>query len=107
MPLGIPHSKFLRWSELDQDKALAWAAAQREICVCGTRRSEWERNPNAYVGFIDQCPGCELIELERDNVPEGTKGAKVGLIPLAVALADLDSLGNNDPPRPAPEDPGL
>jgi hypothetical protein len=107
VPLGIPWSKFLEWDPVDQDLALDWVDAQREVCVCGTRQAEWDADPMAYVGNIDQCPGCELIELERQNVPEGAKGIKVGLIPRAVALEQLDSLGSNDPPVSTPDMPGL
>lgn len=36
VPLGIPHSEFLSWSEDDQDKALAWQAEQADQCPsCG------------------------------------------------------------------------
>lgn len=108
VPLGIPWSKFLGWDPVDQDLALDWVDAQRQVCACGTRRAEWDSDSTAYVGFIDQCPGCELIEMERQNVPEGMKGAKVGLMPKWQALQQLDSLGSNDmPPAPPAEVPGL
>jgi hypothetical protein len=31
------------------------------------------------VADIDICPGCELLEMERDNVPPEVKGAKIYL----------------------------
>lgn len=80
VPLGIPHSEFLSWSEDDQDKALAFQRAQLEICsTCGTREAEWEADRFAYVGEAVRCPGCEVLEMERDNVPENAKGVHLRL----------------------------
>lgn len=79
MPLGIPHSAFLSWSEDDQDAALAFMRAKTELCSCGTRAAEWEADRFAYTGTIWRCPGCELLELERQNIPENAKGMHVGL----------------------------
>ncbi|MFD5878500.1 hypothetical protein [Streptomyces yangpuensis] len=38
------------------------------------------------MGTTSRCPGCELIAVERENVPEGPHGhgVKVGLLPRAV-----------------------
>lgn len=79
VPLGIPHSEFLSWSEEDQDKALAYQRAMRELCSCGTREAEWEEDKFAYVSDHRQCPGCELIEMEKDNLPDGGKGYHIFL----------------------------
>ncbi|WP_407286423.1 hypothetical protein [Streptomyces sp. BP-8] len=89
---GIPHSQFLggdgRWSELDRAKALAWAEWQRAVCPeCHTRLEEWDRqrggDPHAYVTSTLRCPGCELIEQERDHVPTDRSGygVKIQLLP--------------------------
>lgn len=92
---GIPHSQFLggdgRWSELDRAKALAWAEWQRVVCPdCHTRLEEWDRerggDPHAYVTDTLRCPGCELIEQERDHVPQDRSGygVKIQLLPRAL-----------------------
>ena len=85
---GIPHSQFLggdgRWSELDRAKALAWAEWQRAVCPeCHTRLEEWDRDRHAYVTDTLRCPGCELIEQERDHVPTDRSGygVKIQLLP--------------------------
>ncbi|WP_425834191.1 hypothetical protein [Streptomyces fractus] len=45
---------------------------------CHTRLAEWDRerggDPHAYVTSTLRCPGCELIETERDHVPQGPSG---------------------------------
>ncbi|WP_329317998.1 hypothetical protein [Streptomyces sp. NBC_01262] len=90
---GIPHSKFLgagdgRWTGLDRAKAVAYLAYTRAVCEgCGTRAAEWDDESGgdrfAYVPFTSRCPGCELIEMEREQVPEGAeaRGVKIGLKP--------------------------
>jgi len=86
VPLGIPHSKFLEWDELDQDKALAWTRERAKCCPgCGTRAEEWKRDRFAYVGQTRYCPGCEILEQERENVREDARGVTVHLTPLALA----------------------
>lgn len=84
MPLGIPHSVFLTWDEVDQDKALAYQREQATVCVCGTRQAEWEADRFAYVAESRQCPGCELLEMERENVPDKAKGVRSFLVPRAL-----------------------
>lgn len=95
VPLGIPHSRFLSWTEDDQDKALAWRAEQAQHChSCGTRRDEWEDDPFAYVVHSDQCPGCELLEIEQEEQEDDAhpeKGMKVFLLPRETALALLEA----------------
>lgn len=83
MPLGIPHSVFLSWSPLDQDKAMAWTREQRKVCNgCGTRKSEWDHDRDAYIGDIQYCEGCARIEQERENAAgSARKGLHVGLVP--------------------------
>ncbi|HET7386845.1 MAG TPA: hypothetical protein VFJ19_09320 [Nocardioidaceae bacterium] len=67
-PRGIPHSHFLGgpavWTDLDRDKALAWAALDRRTCrECGTRPEEWNPEQGGQVRPVDYavviCPGCE------------------------------------------------
>lgn len=96
----IPHSHFLggphRWTPLDREKAQAYRRWKAEECAgCGTREADWDPalggDRFAYVGHTLRCPGCEIKEMERENIPEGTKGIKIGLIPNPALLGlDLD-----------------
>lgn len=87
-PKALRHSLFLAWPEDDQDKAMAWQRLQAAECSgCGTRADEWEADPLAYLGDIVSCPGCVALDQERDNVPEGTKGVRLRLVPRAVGEA--------------------
>ncbi|MER5642048.1 hypothetical protein ABT095_34565 [Kitasatospora sp. NPDC002227] len=87
----IPHSQLMgagsgRWSALDRAKAMAFAAYRRQLCEsCGTRAQEWEQDRFAYVAETHRCPGCELVEMEQDQVPRGPdgRGVKIGLRPRA------------------------
>lgn len=87
----MSHSHFLggppRWTEDDQDKAIEYERWLRAECSCGTRMEEWDEDPYAYVGYQWRCPGCEVIEQEKENVPEGEKGVHVGLLPRRVDQA--------------------
>ncbi|MDQ8707866.1 hypothetical protein RCO28_36170 [Streptomyces sp. LHD-70] len=63
---------------------------QRSICPdCRTRLAEWDAtqggDPHAYVPDTVRCPGCEVIEQERDQVPDGRPGygVKIQLLPRA------------------------
>jgi hypothetical protein len=83
-PLGIPHSEFLSWDTDDQDKALAFAELKAQTCACGTRREEWDEAAGgsrfAYAAHTYRCPGCELLEQESKNVPDGEMGVKYTLV---------------------------
>lgn len=82
MPLGLPHSEFLSWDEDDQDKALGFTREQAKQCSgCGTRKEDWDADRFAFVADSYQCPGCELISMEQDNVREGLRGVKIFLRP--------------------------
>ena len=86
VPLGIPHSRFLSWSEEDQDKALAYLREMAQVCSdCGTRGAEWVDDKFAYIGDSVRCSGCEVLAQERRNVPDGAGGVRVRLLPRAVA----------------------
>ena len=87
MPLGIPHSEFLGWDPDDQDKALAFVRDSATRCGgCGTRKDDWEDDPDAFVGWHETCPGCERLEQEKNNVAEGKMGVRFRLLPRAIAL---------------------
>jgi hypothetical protein len=89
----MPHSRFTgagdgRWTALDRAKALAWLAYTRATCSgCGTRADEWQPELGghrfAYVTDSRTCPGCELLAMEREQVPDGPdgRGVKIGLKP--------------------------
>lgn len=77
---GIPHSEFLEWPENDQDKALAFRRFESTRCgTCGTREEDWEEHRHAFIGDLYRCPGCEILEQEKSNVPDGEKGIHVRL----------------------------
>lgn len=78
---------FLSWPIEDQDKALAWQRERAKVCRCGTRREEWVADPDAYLGDLDHCEGCDRLEREQDNIPEGAKGVHTRLLPREIALA--------------------
>lgn len=85
VPLGIPHSRFLSWSEDDQDKALAWRSLQSQRCSgCGTRADEWDPalggDRHAYVADLSRCPGCEALDQARRDAPEHELGLRIGLV---------------------------
>lgn len=76
------------WLPDDQDKALAWNRRQRELCSgCGTHSDEWKDDPDAYVGWLESCKGCERLEAENSNIPDGkaSPAIKRFLVPRAIA----------------------
>lgn len=56
---------------------------------CGTRRSQWDDDPVAFVGHAEICPGCEALEQERKNVPEehASPAVRISLVPRALGEA--------------------
>ncbi len=81
LPLGIPHSEFLRWSDEDRRKALEWQADKKDHCgSCGQRRSDWlDENgkelmdpPFEVTEYL--CPGCQELELYTEEKREKRKG---------------------------------
>ncbi len=70
----------------------------RAVCNgCGTRKEDWEQNPDAYIGNFEVCPGCERLEAERDNVSDGTLGVHYSLLPQEEALRRAESIGDAAP----------
>lgn len=68
-------------------------AERNRVCShCGTRADEWEEDRFAYVSDAWQCPGCELLEMERENIPEGYKGVKVFLVKNGPDVETSDGL---------------
>lgn len=100
VPLGIPHSRFLGWDQDDQDKALAYIEQMSTVCSgCGTRKVDWELDRNAYIGDLDHCEGCQRLEEESDNIPEGGKGYKPRLVREDVARLRALELAAKDRPK--------
>ncbi|WP_256789808.1 hypothetical protein [Frankia sp. AvcI1] len=89
---GIPHSRFLAWPDVDQDKAVAYARFRAECCPqCGTRDAEWDPaeggDRHAYAAAVHICPGCQTrgdLEHELQDGDEQS-GRYVVLIPRAEA----------------------
>ncbi len=90
---GVPHSRFLSWPPLDQDKAVAYADYAASVCQgCGTRETEWDEaaggDRHAYEATAETCPGCQTRgDLERQLRDQGMEvsGRYVVLIPRAEA----------------------
>lgn len=61
----------------------------RERCSgCGTFKDEWDRDRFAYIAHGTVCPGCENLENEKHNVPDGgVPGLKIYLLPREVSEA--------------------
>lgn len=91
--MGIPHSRFLGWPELDQDKALAYAQVQAETCPqCNTRPEEWDPavggDRHAYAATVHICPGCQAtgdMEHELRSRQDESSGRYVVLLPRHAA----------------------
>jgi hypothetical protein len=88
-PRGIPHSKFLTWSEGDQDKAIAWMLADLTRCpTCGTVPEDWldedgkDREPPPFEARSKRCVGCATILDVRKQIPdESQQSVHVYLVP--------------------------
>lgn len=87
--LGISHSHFLggpaRWTDLDRTKALDYARWKADVCDgCGTHEDWWDPEKGgsrfAFTPGGRRCPGCELLEQERAQIPKDAKGIHVHLV---------------------------
>lgn len=59
------------WLPDDLEWAIAHEQFKATICgSCGTRREEWEDDPDAYVAVTDRCPGCHEIAISDEDIPE-------------------------------------
>lgn len=89
IPLSIFQGRVVRpgvdptWTAEDANAAVAYERWRAGACrSCGTRASEWEKDRFAYVSKGYACPGCELIEQARRDIPESAAGyIQIGLIP--------------------------
>lgn len=84
----IPHSHYLggplQWTDLDREKAEAHRAWKALACPdCGTRGSDWDPKQGGhrhmFIGDIERCLGCEVLEQTRAQVGDDDKGMKVFL----------------------------
>lgn len=58
---------------------------------CGTRRDEWQADPDAYISVHETCPGCQRLEEEQANVSDSSKGVKLALVPREAYFANRES----------------
>lgn len=52
---------------------------------CATRPEDWEQDRFAFVAHSVRCSGCEVLEMEREQIPQKEKGVYVTLLPREVA----------------------
>jgi hypothetical protein len=85
---GIPHSKFLEWSNDDQDKVLAWINYRHERCPnCGTFPDEWldregkTLSPPPHMVSSIKCYGCKALEDEKEMLSGTERGLYFYLTP--------------------------
>lgn len=80
---GIPHSKFLSWSQEDRAKQHAYLMEEATRCaLCGTQPWEWEANKRAYMAVDKFCHGCYVKHAaseDNDSLP----GTTVDLVPYS------------------------
>lgn len=74
------------WTPLDRAKEQAYHDWLRDFCPdCRTRDEWWDPkrggHRHAMVTETKRCPGCEITEQERAQIPSNAKGVKVFLIP--------------------------
>lgn len=104
-PLGIPLSAFqgrlaprpgidLEWTDQDRTLALAWSQRRDTSCGgCGTRPQEWDGDRNAYTWVSRLCPGCQVLEQGREQVPEHARSyVHLGLLPPAMVPDDDEGI---------------
>ena len=69
---GIPHGHFLGapniWTDVDQEKALVYAAWKSKVCPnCGTHSDDFECENEPYLASTIRCAGCHLVAAEREH----------------------------------------
>ncbi len=76
----------MSWSDSDRDKAIAYHLRRARTCGrCGTRPEEWDESVgghrNAYMGEMDQCRGCEVLEGTQASItPEDGRAVRAVLV---------------------------
>ncbi len=85
----LPHTAFLSWPPVDQDKAVAYERWLASICPsCGTRAQDWDPtqggHPYAYVAEVATCLGCATRDDLQHQLAEGEEqrgGQYIRLVP--------------------------
>lgn len=80
----VNHSAFLDWPEEDQDLAIAQHLRELDHCPrCHTSESKWQKNRFAYKPEVRRCRGCEMRQLQEDDLQtqKGTAGMFVVMVP--------------------------
>lgn len=87
-PLGIAHSEFLSWDDLDQDKAIAWLGFEKSRCPgCNTFPHEYlddegrVLNQPPYIVYSERCYGCVGIEDKNKEIGANKVGYHLRMIP--------------------------
>jgi hypothetical protein len=74
-PKGIPLSTFLKWSESDQQAALAWQGHEARRHSCGTHPEDWADptgRPVEAVHYVEQiCRGCQVLQAAQERLEAG------------------------------------
>jgi hypothetical protein len=88
--MQISHSHYLggpaAWTDADRALAEAYVEWKNGFCPdCGTREEMWDPKQgghrHAMVAETHRCPGCELKEQLRSQLPSDSKGVHVRLVP--------------------------
>lgn len=53
---------------------------------CRTLPEDWDADPDAYIADVEVCPGCQRLAEEQRNDVAKADGARIGLLPRALAL---------------------
>lgn len=104
VPKGIPHSVFLDWDPVDQDKVIAWTMEKNSKCPdCGTEISAWLDSsgrplvPEPYVAEANYCRGCATVEDMREELKRQDPD-RIGQMKLFLR----PTLDDEDPALPRP-----
>lgn len=75
---------------MDRAKLVAFLLESSGKCSsCGTAAWEWEADRYAYEPAVQQCWGCYLKEISRDET-DGMAGARIALVPKEQAARDRE-----------------
>ena len=97
MPLGIPHSVFKGWPQLDQDKALAWQRRQRETHSCGVHPEVWDEDLGGDLGNLHmESRFCGACQYEHAAQKEAGQMAPGRYLVWASPPADASDVGPDE-----------
>jgi hypothetical protein len=95
----ISHSQFLggpaRWTDVDRAKAAAYDEWHQKFCgSCGVDPDWFDPEKGghrfAMIAEVERCPGCELKEQLREQLPKEWKGVHIKLVPNPELFPTLD-----------------